>query len=101
MTEPRGIDFPYQLEKPKTTELDNMDVTVLYIVADLVVARITTSEAFAQHFCGLIDNYPSDYVVVSKDGEVLWVVDGMSPGWYIPKSNQDVLDSYPELKGKF
>jgi hypothetical protein len=42
-----------------------------------------------------------DYIVVSRGDEILWVVDGMTPGWYIPKSTQDVFDRYPELKGKF
>ena len=86
-----------------------MDVTVLYIVADLVVARIETSEAFAEVFCSAEIHeaskirylYPLDYIVVSRDDEILWVVDGMTPGWYIPENTRAALDRYPELKGKF
>jgi|TARA_R110002051_G_scaffold84673_1_gene149950 hypothetical protein len=101
MTEPHGIDFPYQLEKPEKPEEEKMDVTALYIVADKVVARITTSEDFATKFCIAGTDETADYIVVSRDDEILWVVDGMTPGWYIPENTKAVLDRYPELKGKF
>ena len=98
MTEPHGIDFPYQLEKLGD---EKMDVTVLYIVADKVIARITTSEDFATKFCTTGTDETADYIVVSRGDDILWVVDGMTPGWYIPENTKAALDRYPELKGKF
>ena len=107
MTEPHGIDFPYQLEKIRdenliaSAALSVMDVTVLTIVKDKVIARITTSEDFAEKFCVTIVDDATDYIVVSKGDDILWIVDGMSPGWYIPENTKAALDRYPELKGKF
>ena len=98
MTEPHGIDFPYQLEKLGD---EKMDVTVLTIVKDKVIARITTSEDFAEKFCVTIVDDATDYIVVSKGDDILWIVDGMSPGWYIPENTKAALDRYPELRGKF
>ena len=98
MAEPHGIDFPYQLEKLGD---EKMDVTVLTIVKDKVIARITTSEDFAEKFCVTIVDDATDYIVVSKGDDILWIVDGMSPGWYIPENTKAALDRYPELKGKF
>ena len=87
---------------------DTLDVNVLTIVGNEVVARLETTEDFAEKFCiTILDDTlffgatAIDYIVVSRDYEILWVVDGMTPGWYIPKSTQDVFDRYPELKGKF
>tara|TARA_R100001244_G_scaffold128902_1_gene99997 strand:- start:1125 stop:1436 length:312 start_codon:yes stop_codon:yes gene_type:complete len=103
MIKPHGIDFSYQLEEPGE---EKMDVTVLYIVADKVIARITTDEDLATKFCigGTDETWvrvPADYIVVSRDDEILWIVDGMTPGWYIPENTKAALDRYPELKGKF
>ena len=104
MIKPHGIDFSYQLEEPGE---EKMDVTVLYIVADKVIARITTSEDFATKFCIGGTDETADYIVVSRDDEILWIVDGMTPnnvgtvGWYIPPSREDVFNRFPELKGKF
>ncbi len=98
MTEPHGIDFPYQLEKPGD---EKMNVTVLAIVKDKVIARITTSEDFAEKFCMTIVDDATDYIVVSRGDDILWIVDGMTPGWYIPENTKAALDRYPELKGKF
>ena len=98
MIKPHGIDFSYQLEEPGE---EKMDVTILYIVADKVIARITTSEDFATKFCIGGTDETADYIVVSRDDEILWVVDGMTPGWYIPPSREDVFNRFPELKGKF
>jgi|TARA_R110002110_G_scaffold376331_1_gene586151 hypothetical protein len=84
--------------------MTDLDVNVLTIIKDEVIARITTNEDFAETFCeGSSDGalMSLDYIVVSRGDEILWVVDGMTPGWYIPKSTQDVFDRYPELKGKF
>jgi hypothetical protein len=87
--------------------MTDLDVNVLTIIKDEVIARLTTTEDFAEKFCGTIrvPDYSSplsdiDYIVVSRGDEILWVVDGMTPGWYIPENTQDVFDRYPELKGK-
>ena len=98
MIKPHGIDFSYQLEEPGE---EKMDVTVLYIVADKVIARITTDEDFATKFCIGGTDETADYIVVSRGDEILWVVDGMTPAWYIPENTKAALDRYPELKGKF
>ena len=98
MIKQHGIDFSYQLEEPGE---EKMDVTVLYIVADKVIARITTSEDFATKFYSVVTIGSADYIVVSRDDEILWIVDGMTPGWYIPPSREDVFNRFPELKGKF
>lgn len=89
-----------------------LDVTALTIVGNKVVARLTTDELFAKDYCStflrrllsdtnLAEMHFIDYIVVSRDDEILWVVDGMTPNWYIPENRQDVFDRYPELKGKF
>ena len=81
-----------------------LDVTALTIVGNKVVARLTTDELFAKDYCTAItmrEMYFIDYIVVSRDDEILWVVDGMTPNWYTPENRQDVFDRYPELKGKF
>jgi len=87
---------------------DTLDVNVLTIVGNEVVARLETTEDFAEKFCvAILDDTlffgatAIDYIVVSRGDEILWVVDGMTPGWYIPENTQDVFDRYPELKGKF
>ena len=86
--------------------MTDLDVNVLVIISDEVLARLTTTEDFAEKFCAsqqVTSRFTEDsidYVVVSRGEEILWVVDGMTPGWYIPKSTQDVFDRYPELKGK-
>jgi hypothetical protein len=81
--------------------MTDLDVNVLTIIKDEVIARLTTTEDFAAKYCIAVVGDVPDYVVVSRGDEILWVVDGMTPGWYIPKSTQDVFDRYPELKGKF
>lgn len=85
--------------------MTDLDVNVLTIINDEVLARITTTEDFAEKFCASQQRDALlalvDYIVVSRGDEILWVVDGMTPGWYIPKDNKDVLNRYPELKGKF
>ena len=81
--------------------MTDLDVAVTTIVGNKTIARITTTEDFAATYCIAIVNEATDYIVVSRGDEILWVVDGMTPGWYIPKSTQDVFDRYPELKGKF
>ena len=87
--------------------MTDLDVDVLVIISDEVLARLSTTEDFAEKFCAsqqVTSRFTEDsidYVVVSRGDEILWVVDGMTPGWYIPKSTQDVFDRYPELKGKF
>ena len=81
--------------------MTDLDVAVTTIVGNKTIARITTTEDFAATYCIAIVNEATDYIVVSKGDEILWVVDGMTPGWYIPKNTQDVFDRYPELKGKF
>jgi hypothetical protein len=87
--------------------MTDLDVNVLVIISDEVLARLSTTEDFAEKFCAsqqVTSRFTEDsidYVVVSRGDEILWVVDGMTPGWYIPKSTQDVFDRYPELKGKF
>ena len=81
-----------------------LDVTVLTIIGNKVTARLITDGLFARSYCDILDSVGFDgfdYIVVSRGDEILWIVDGMTPGWYIPKSRQDVLDRYPELKGKF
>ena len=78
-----------------------LDVTVLTIVGNKVIARITTTEDFASKYCVAVINEATDYIVASRGDEVLWIVDGMTPDWYIPENRQDVFDRYPELKGKF
>jgi hypothetical protein len=80
-----------------------MDVTVLAVSENRIIARIATDEDFAKTFCNEFGRplFNLDYIVVSKGDEIQWVVDGMTPGWYIPGSTQDVFDRYPELKGKF
>ena len=81
-----------------------LDVTALTIVGNKVVARLTTDELFAKDYCTAItmrEMYFIDYIVVSRDDKILWIVDGMTPDWYIPENRQDVFDRYPELKGKF
>lgn len=86
--------------------MTDLDVNVLVIISDEVLARLSTTEDFAEKFCAsqqVTSRFTEDsidYVVVSRGDEILWVVDGMTPGWYIPKSTQDVFDRYPELKGK-
>jgi hypothetical protein len=80
--------------------MTDLDVAVTTIVGNKTIARITTTEDFAATYCIAIVNEATDYIVVSRGDEILWVVDGMTPGWYIPKSTQDVFDRYPELKGK-
>lgn len=87
--------------------MTDLDVNVLVIISDEVLARLSTTEDFAEKFCAsqqVTSRFTEDsidYVVVSRGDEILWVVDGMTPGWYIPKNTQDVFDRYPELKGKF
>ena len=87
--------------------MTDLDVNALVIINDEVLARLTTTEDFAEKFCAsqqVTSRFTEDsidYVVVSRGDEILWIVDGMTPGWYIPKSTQDVFDRYPELKGKF
>jgi hypothetical protein len=87
--------------------MTDLDVDVLVIISDEILARLSTTEDFAEKFCAsqqVTSRFTEDsidYVVVSRGDEILWVVDGMTPGWYIPKSTQDVFDRYPELKGKF
>ncbi len=87
--------------------MTDLDVNVLVIISDEVLARLSTTEDFAEKFCAsqqVTSRFTEDsidYVVVSRGDEILWIVDGMTPGWYIPKSTQDVFDRYPELKGKF
>jgi len=81
--------------------MTDLDVAVTTIVGNKTIARITTTEDFAATYCIAIVNEATDYIVVSRGDEILWVVDGMTPGWYIPKDTQDVFDRYPELKGKF
>ena len=81
-----------------------LDVTALTIVGNKVVARLTTDGLFAKDYCTAItmrEWYLFDYIVVSRDDKILWIVDGMTPDWYIPENRQDVFDRYPELKGKF
>jgi hypothetical protein len=86
--------------------MTDLDVNVLVIISDEVLARLSTTEDFAEKFCAsqqVTSRFTEDsidYVVVSRGDEILWIVDGMTPGWYIPKSTQDVFDRYPELKGK-
>ena len=86
--------------------MTDLDVNVLVIISDEILARLSTTEDFAEKFCAsqqVTSRFTEDsidYVVVSRGDEILWVVDGMTPGWYIPKSTQDVFDRYPELKGK-
>jgi hypothetical protein len=86
--------------------MTDLDVDVLVIISDEILARLSTTEDFAEKFCAsqqVTSRFTEDsidYVVVSRGDEILWVVDGMTPGWYIPKSTQDVFDRYPELKGK-
>ena len=87
--------------------MTDLDVDVLVIISDEILARLSTTEDFAEKFCAsqqVTSRFTEDsidYVVVSRGDEILWVVDGMTPGWYIPKNTQDVFDRYPELKGKF
>ena len=87
--------------------MTDLDVDVLVIISDEILARLSTTEDFAEKFCAsqqVTSRFTEDsidYVVVSRGDEILWVVDGMTPGWYIPKDTQDVFDRYPELKGKF
>ena len=81
--------------------MTDLDVAVTTIVGNKTIARITTTEDFAATYCIAIVGEATDYIVVSRGDEILWVVDGMTPGWYIPKDTQDVFDRYPELKGKF
>ena len=81
--------------------MTDLDVAVTTIVGNKTIARITTTEDFAATYCIAIVNEATDYIVVSRGDEILWVVDGMTPGWYIPKNTQDVFDRCPELKGKF
>ena len=87
--------------------MTDLDVNVLVIISDEILARLSTTEDFAEKFCAsqqVTSRFTEDsidYVVVSRGDEILWVVDGMTPGWYIPKDTQDVFDRYPELKGKF
>ena len=87
--------------------MTDLDVNVLVIISDEVLARLSTTEDFAEKFCAsqqVTSRFTEDsidYVVVSRGDEILWIVDGMTPGWYIPKNTQDVFDRYPELKGKF
>ena len=81
--------------------MTDLDVAVTTIVGNKTIARITTTEDFAATYCIAIVNEATDYIVVSRGDEILWVVDGMTPGWYIPKNTHDVFDRYPELKGKF
>ena len=81
--------------------MTDLDVAVTTIVGNKTIARITTTEDFAATYCIAIVNEATDYIVVSRGDEILWVVDGMTPGWYIPKDTQDVFDNFPELKGKF
>ena len=81
-----------------------LDVTALTIGGNKVVARLTTDELFAKDYCTAItmrEMYFIDYIVVSRDDKILWIVDGMAVDWYIPENRQDVFDRYPELKGKF
>ena len=86
--------------------MTDLDVDVLVIISDEILARLSTTEDFAEKFCAsqqVTSRFTEDsidYVVVSRGDEILWVVDGMTPGWYIPKDNEDVLNQYPELKGK-
>ena len=80
--------------------MTDLDVNVITIIRHEVIARLTTTEDFAATYCIAIVNEATDHIVVSRGDEILWVVDGMTPGWYIPKSTQDVFDRYPELKGK-
>lgn len=108
MTEPHGIDFPYQLEKLVSQHYkqweEKMDVTVLMIVNDKVISRTTCDENLAEVLCVSLKDKSrivTDYIVVSRDDDILWIVDGMTPGWIIPESTEDVLNRYPELKGKF
>lgn len=88
--------------------MTDLDVAVTTIIGNKTIARLTTTEDFAENFCvAILDDTlffgatAIDYIVVSRGDEILWIVDGMTPGWYIPKSTQDVFDRYPELKGKF
>jgi hypothetical protein len=83
--------------------MTDLDVNVITIIRHEVIARLTTTEDFAATYCIAVVNQGDvpDYIVVSRGDEILWVVDGMTPGWYIPKDTQDVFDRYPELKGKF
>ena len=87
--------------------MTDLDVDVLVIISDEILARLSTTEDFAEKFCAsqqVTSRFTEDsidYVVVSRGDEILWVVDGMTPGWYIPKDTQDVFDNFPELKGKF
>tara|TARA_R100000808_G_scaffold5500_1_gene16699 strand:+ start:455 stop:703 length:249 start_codon:yes stop_codon:yes gene_type:complete len=80
-----------------------LDVSVLTIVGNKVIARLTTDGLFAKDYCTALfrESYLFDYIVVSREDEVLWIVDGMTPEWYVPENRQDVFDRYPELKGKF
>ena len=78
--------------------MTDLDVNVLVIISDEVLARLSTTEDFAEKFCAsqqVTSRFTEDsidYVVVSRGDEILWVVDGMTPGWYIPKNTQDVFD---------
>lgn len=81
--------------------MTDLDVNVLTIIKEEVIARLTTTEDFAAAYCIAVVGDVPDFIVVSRGDEILWVVDGMTPGWYIPKNTQDVFDRYPELKGKF
>jgi len=89
-----------------------LDITVLMIANDKVISRTTCDENLAHILCVSVEStshrkttqwklFPADYIVVSRDDEILWIVDGMTPEWYVPENRQDVFNRYPELKGKF
>jgi len=82
-----------------------LDVSVLMIANDKVISRTACDENLAHILCVSVERdshrIVADYIVVSRDDKILWIVDGMTEEWYIPKNTQDVFDRYPELKGKF
>jgi len=82
-----------------------LDVVVLMVAHDKVICRAICDENLAHILCVSVERdahrMVADYIVVSRDDKILWIVDGMTEEWYIPKNTQDVFDRYPELKGKF
>jgi hypothetical protein len=68
--------------------MTDLDVNVLVIISDEVLARLSTTEDFAEKFCAsqqVTSRFTEDsidYVVVSRGDEILWIVDGMRDGIY-------------------
>ena len=85
--------------------MTDLDVSVLMIANDKVISRTACDENLAHILCVSVERdshrIVADYIVVSRDDEILWIVDGMTQEWYIPENTQDVFNRYPELKGKF